>query len=84
MYERGRYDFLKIPLAFPPKWESGAHLEQYGCMVWVEDGTLLGIADGDSSEQDVYEISAPEDQAFLDVVNAKLGTSFRFEDFPGR
>jgi hypothetical protein len=30
------------------------------------------------------EVTAPEDQGFLDAVNRILGTSFRLEDFAGR
>ena len=64
--------------------------------VWIEPATaeyrepsLSGcyiadfLAEGPESES-AFEISAPESPAFMDRVNAALGSSFRFEDFPGR
>ena len=64
-----------------------AYLDAYGCLVWVEDGALIGCALEDFESlavNNAYDLSAPEDQAFLDAVNRALGTSYRFSQFPGR
>ena len=66
----------------------------YGCYVWVEASELgpclMGCEKGEFEDyggresEYVYELSAPENQKFLDVVNELLGTDFRFEEFAGR
>lgn len=70
--------------------EDAVKIEGYGCYVWEHEGYLLGCeagefeAHGGHDDRYAYDISAPESQAFLDKVNAALGTNFRFEDFAGR
>ena len=67
------------------------YVKGYGCYVWVgEEGGLMGCEKGEFEDyggresEYVYELSAPESQKFLDVVNELLGTSFRYEEFAGR
>jgi hypothetical protein len=67
--------------------------EGCGGYFWAEEWKgrwcLFGCEQGDyekggrESDQS-FEVSAPEDQAFLDVVNERLFTEFRYEDFSGR
>jgi hypothetical protein len=73
--------------------KSGAarYVKGYGCYVWIgEDGGLLGCEKGEFEDYGgrdcewTYEITAPENQAFLDAVNELLGTEFKFEEFAGR
>ena len=48
---------------------------------------MIGCEIGDfeaGSRESEYDLTAPESQAFLDDVNAALGTRYRFEEFPGR
>jgi hypothetical protein len=75
-------------------------LEAFGCVVWAEadpprrDSLLcceLGewdraggtIAAADEAGVSC-EVCAPEHQAFLDAVNDKLETEYRFDQFAGR
>jgi hypothetical protein len=49
------------------------------------------LADGTPDRSSIFpghlnwgEVTAPEDQGFLDAVNRIFGTSFKYEDFDGR
>ncbi len=68
-------------------------VEEFGEYVTVLDDDLLSCAmlinglpenDGDLNTLNVGEITEleDEDQAFLDVVNAKFGSSFKSDNFP--
>jgi len=64
-------------------------LDEYGCVVWLLDGTLFCTEIGDferfgTGEDTACEVTAPENQGFLDAANKVLGTDFRYEDYPGR
>lgn len=70
-------------------------MPEKGCVVWIEGGSLFGCernsyhAAGGSAETAIetgvaFELTAPENQAFLDLINDGLGTSFSFDDFAGR
>ena len=67
-----------------------ARLEDYGCHVYVDGGTLYDRAillKGDYSAQPEngwVEVTAPAEQGFLDACNALFGTEFEMEDFAGR
>lgn len=70
---------------------AGAHkLEAFGCYAWLDDGTLytseIGEFEAHGIDYEYYaaEVTAPENQGFLDVCNELLGSSFRFEQFAGR
>lgn len=76
-----------IAEVFPVKVLS---FERYGCFAWVEDGTLWTSAmEADGSFDPAgfvngTEVTAPEDQEFLDSMNLFFGTHFKFEQFAGR
>jgi hypothetical protein len=58
-----------------------------GCAVWIDGKALFGCPmyeDGRLDFDCFYQISAPENQAFLDSVNHALGTNYRLEQFSGR
>jgi len=56
-----------------------------GCFYWLRGGTLFGVADGDSISGDqVFEVTAPESQDFLDEIGEQMGKTFKMEDFAGR
>ena len=62
-------------------------LEAYGCVVWVEENALYDapMRIDNTVAWDAYgEVTAPENQGFLDAVNRELGTNFMMEQFPGR
>ena len=64
-------------------------LDAYGCYVWLSDGALFDAEINDFIKygQDwevAVEITAPENQDFLDAVNEVLGSDFRYEQFAGR
>ena len=64
-------------------------LEDYGCVVWVDDETLFSTEIGDFQLHGtdlVYagEVTAPESQHFLDSVNAEFDTDFYLDQFAGR
>ena len=62
-------------------------LDEWGCVVWVDNGVLYSSvihADDSVNYGDYGEVTAPESQIFLDAVNGWLGTSFRYDEFPGR
>jgi hypothetical protein len=73
-------------------------MPEYGCVVWFEgEKTAYGLMvcegndfyrAGGVDEADVLlltcDLSAPEDQAFLDRINVAFGTELKFDDFAGR
>ena len=67
-------------------------MKEYGCFVKVEDGALFYVPmliDGtpdldEEGEPDWCEVTAPENQDYLDAINAIYGTTFRYEGFAGR
>lgn len=73
-------------------------MPEYGCVVWFEgEKTAYGLmvcegngfyrAGGvaEANEQLLTcDLSAPEDQAFLDHINEAFGTNLRFDEFAGR
>jgi hypothetical protein len=73
-----------------------AFLDDFGCVAWIEThrksayaGVLMTQDRGDYDEygknfDEAVEVTAPESQAFLDAVNAKLGTDFKMDEFAGR
>jgi len=80
---------------FPEGVDSLLRLPQYGCVVWVEDGTLYdceantfeeagGTVQSAIDAGQGGEVTAPESQAFLDRVNFHLGTDFQYDNFAGR
>jgi uncharacterized SAM-dependent methyltransferase len=66
-----------------------AFLDDFGCVAWLYAGVLMTQDRGDYDEygknfDEAVEVTAPESQAFLDAVNAKLGTDFKMDEFAGR
>ena len=69
-----------------------AAVERYGSFFAVDkDGTLLGVPmmkDGtpemDRGRVNWYEVTAPENQRFLDVINRIFNTDYEFTQFAGR
>ena len=62
-------------------------IEALGACFWLEDGDLMTcpmMANGEPALEEIGEVTAPESQDALDLINNKLGTHFRYEDFPGR
>jgi aminopeptidase N len=77
--------------ASPPPDTRAAKLEKWGLYVWTitePDQTYLQACEiGDYERGDfesTVDVTAPGSQAFLDDVNAALGTSFRLDQFAGR
>lgn len=67
------------------------HLPAFGCVVWLDDGTLYTMEANtfreggyDINYRDGVEVTAPESQAFLDAVNDRYATSFELDQFAGR
>lgn len=75
---------------YPECSECGAEaLHDYGCYVWLVDGTLFCVESNDfarsgTADEVACEVTAPESQGFLDAVNEALGTDFRLDQFAGR
>jgi hypothetical protein len=80
---------------FPEGVDALLKLPQYGCVVWVDDGTLYdceantfaeagGTVQGAIFADEYGEVTAPQSQAFLDRVNFHLGTDFKMDEFAGR
>jgi hypothetical protein len=66
-------------------------MEKYGAAYMVDNGTLMSVAmlrDGGfetfDGDLDWGEVTAPEDQKFLDDINKKFKTKFKLDDFAGR
>ena len=66
-------------------------MEKYGAAYMVDNGTLMSVAmlrDGSfetfDGDLDWGEVTAPEDQKFLDDINKKFKTKFKLDDFAGR
>lgn len=69
---------------------------EYGCYLAVSNNVLYSTAmlvcgapdisteADDLLELNFNEVTAPEDQEFLDVVNKHFGTKFKLDQFPGR
>lgn len=69
-----------------------------GCVVWFEefegrpclsgcersDFYSAGGVDKADAEYLSFDLTAPEDQSFLDRINVAFGTNLKFEDFAGR
>ena len=69
-------------------WRLSSLLDQFGCWVRVDDGTLLSAPqhlDGEFPALDEWcEVSNPESEAFLDAVNVAFRTHFKLSEFSGR
>jgi hypothetical protein len=66
-------------------------MEKYGAAFMVANGTLMSVAmlrDGGfetwDGDLDWGEVTAPQDQKFLDDVNKAFKTKFKMDDFAGR
>jgi hypothetical protein len=66
-------------------------MEKYGAAYMVDNGTLMSVAmlrDGSfetfDGDLDWGEVTAPENQKFLDDINKKFKTKFKLDDFAGR
>ena len=66
-------------------------MEKYGAAFMVDNGTLMSVAmlrDGSfetwDGDLDWGEVTAPQDQKFLDDVNKAFKTKFKMDDFSGR
>lgn len=68
--------------------ERSVRLDQFGCWVRVDDGTLLAAPqdlDGHFPTVDEWgEVSNPETQSFLDACNVVFRTDFQLSQFAGR
>lgn len=71
--------------------ENAVAHKELECFVSVVDGILFvcpmnldGSPDLDDKLEGWGEVSAPESQEFLDVVNAHFNTAFRLNQFSGR
>lgn len=69
--------------------------KEFGEYYWLDDGALISCEintfdalgrDTDEAEKQLAggEITAPESQEFLDVINEVFGTDFKYDDFAGR
>lgn len=65
-------------------------LVKYGCFIQCDpksmnDGLFCAAMNADGTmEDEIVDVTAPENQEFLDACNAVLGTDFRFHQFAGR
>ena len=66
-------------------------MEKYGAAYMIDNGTLMSVAmlrDGSfetfDGDLDWGEVTAPQDQRFLDDINKKFKTKFKMDDFAGR
>ncbi len=66
-------------------------MEKYGAAFMVDNGTLMSVAmlrDGSfetwDGDLDWGEVTAPQDQKFLDAINKAFKTKFKMDDFAGR
>ena len=66
-------------------------MEKYGAAFMVDNGTLMSVAmlrDGGfetwDGDLDWGEVTAPQDQKFLDAINKAFKTKFKMDDFAGR
>ena len=66
-------------------------MEKYGAAFMIDNGHLMSVAmnrDGSfetfGGDLDWGEVTAPEDQKFLDDINKKFKTKFKMDDFAGR
>ena len=66
-------------------------MEKYGAAFMVDNGALMSVAmlrDGSfetwDGDLDWGEVTAPQDQKFLDDVNKAFKTKFKMDDFAGR
>lgn len=66
-------------------------MEKYGAAYMIDNGTLMSVAmlrDGSfetfDGDLDWGEVTAPQDQKFLDDINKKFKTKFKMDDFAGR
>lgn len=66
-------------------------MEKYGAAFMVDNGHLMSVAmnrDGSletfDGDLDWGEVTAPQDQKFLDDINKKFKTKFKMDDFAGR
>jgi len=74
---------LRMPGALPFAHE----IEELGAVFWLENEHLMTCAvraDGEPDIDNIGEVTAPESQEALDLINNKLGTNFRYENFAGR
>lgn len=66
-------------------------MEKYGAAFMIDNGHLMSVAmlrDGSfetfDGDLDWGEVTAPQDQKFLDDINKKFKTKFKMDDFAGR
>lgn len=66
-------------------------MEKYGAAYMIDNGTLMSVAmlrDGSfetwDGDLDWGEVTAPQDQKFLDAINKAFKTKFKMDDFAGR
>lgn len=71
--------------------EKVAALENFGCFVMVENGSLYncpmlnnGEPDCDNGKMNWIDVTEPSSQEFLDECNAALGTNFKIDQFSGQ
>jgi len=88
------YNFLTVKAirCMAQGFSDGVHwIHAYGCWVKVEGKKLLCLRAEANGEPEMFngqenwgEVIAPENQMFLDAVNAVLGTNFRYKQFAMR
>jgi len=88
------YNFLTVKAVrcVSQGFSDGVHwIHAYGCWVKVEGKKLLCLRAEANGEPEMFngqenwgEVIAPENQMFLDAVNAVLGTNFRYKQFAMR
>ena len=70
--------------------EHGHYLRKYGCRVRLDGNTLIEMPVSHwaqvppTSADEWYEVTAPQEQGYLDAVNKALGTDYALTDFAGR
>jgi hypothetical protein len=85
------YNFITVKAirSVSKGFSDGVHwIQEYGCWVKVEGKKLFCLRAEANGEPEMFngeeywgEIIAPENQQFLDAVNAVLGTNFRYKQF---
>lgn len=85
-----------LPFTYTHLDTTAVHMEEWRCYVALsEDKSTIFICqmnrDGSPEKStdnpghlDWTQVTAPEDQGFLDDVNLLFGTDFRYENFAGR
>ena len=65
-----------------PKYGSWSSISSYEGDLWIINAPMM--EDGSISVEEACDVTAPENQEFLDAINDIFGTNFRFEEFSGR